>query len=860
MTLSSGTRLGPYEILAPLGAGGMGEVYRARDTRLGREVAVKVLPEEFSANRERLARFEQEARAASALSHPNILTVFDFGSADGVSYIAMELVDGKSLRDLLDGSPLPPRRGLDLAVQIAEGLAKAHAAGIVHRDLKPENVMISKDGFVKILDFGLAKLTEPEGTDRSNLPTVAPETTPGMIMGTAGYMSPEQASGQTVDFRSDQFSFGAIGYEMATGRKAFGRKTPAETLTAIIREEPDPVASVNPKVPAPVRWIVERCLAKDPDDRYASTKDLARDLRSVRDHLSEASSSSGVVTPASRRSGRGRIAAAAVLVALAGVAAGILLGRRTAKPPQPSFLRLTFRRGTIDSARFARDGQIVVMGASWDGLPKKAFSTSPGSPELSALSIPDAEVLAVSSSNELAVSLHHREVGPFVRAGTLARVSLSGGAPREILDDVQYADWAPNGEDLAVVRTVGGKGRIEYPIGKPIYETAGWISHARISPDGELVAFCDHPSIGDDSGSVAVVDRAGKRRTLSDGWSTVQGLAWAKGGKEIWFTATKSGNQRSVRAVSLSGAQRLVLPSPDVLILQDVGKNGRMLLGRDSYRSQILALTPVDAKERDLSAVDFSVVRGITPSGNRIFFDDTGEGASADGDVYIRETDGSPPVRLGQGLPAGISPDLSWIASIQGEGDNARLVLLPTKTGQPRTVPTGDLVLNRAAFLPDGKNLVVYAHRKGHSMQLFVVPIGGGDGRPITPEGTGVTQFCILPDGRSLVARAPEGNLAVYRIDGGAPQPIPQTTSLDFPVPGASDGKSVLVFGRSELPARIFRVDLASGRRELWKAITPSDSAGVQGISAFVTTPDGKAYAYNFIRTLSDLFLVEGLK
>src|SRR3989475_879676 len=320
-----GRTFAQYRVTASIGAGGMGEVYRATDTRLGRDVAIKVLPASMAGHPERRQRFEQEARSASALNHPNILTVYDIGETDGTTYIAMELVDGKTLRErLASGDPLPTKRLLDVAVQTAEGLAKAHAAGIVHRDLKPENLMVSKDGYVKILDFGLAKLTETVSQDASALPTMIGATEPGTVMGTAGYMSPEQASGQPVDFRSDQFTLGAILYEMATGKRAFQRKTGAETLVAIIREEPESFGQLAPKAPAPIRWIVERLLAKDPEERYASTKDLARDLKSVRDHLSETSASGGLETvEPSRLRRRGWVLPAAAALA-AGIAAGFL--------------------------------------------------------------------------------------------------------------------------------------------------------------------------------------------------------------------------------------------------------------------------------------------------------------------------------------------------------------------------------------------------------------------------------------------------------------------------------------------------------------------------------------------------------
>jgi serine/threonine protein kinase len=287
MSIPPGTRLGPYEIIARIGAGGMGEVFRARDTRLGRAVAIKVLPAALASDAERLQRFEQEARAASALNHPNIVTVYDVGSVDSISFLAMELVEGKSLRNLVEHGALPVRRTLDLGVQIAEGLAKAHDAGIIHRDLKPENIMVSGDGFAKILDFGLAKLVPNAALRDDSKTAVKRESTAGMLLGTVGYMSPEQAAGEKVDFRSDQFSLGTILYEMVTGVRPFRRETTAETLTAIIREDPEPIAKHNSTLPPPLRWVIERCLAKEPDDRYASTKDLARDLKSIRDHLSD---------------------------------------------------------------------------------------------------------------------------------------------------------------------------------------------------------------------------------------------------------------------------------------------------------------------------------------------------------------------------------------------------------------------------------------------------------------------------------------------------------------------------------------------------------------------------------------------
>src|SRR5512140_2618615 len=283
--LENAARLGPYEILAPLGAGGMGEVYRARDTRLSRAIALKVLPTELSGGPDRLKRFEREARAASSLNHPNVVTIYEIGESDGVRYIAMELVEGRTLRSLLADGPIATKRLLAIAAQIADALARAHGAGIVHRDLKPENVMITDGGLVKVLDFGLAKLSEPLGpTSDTKSPTASAGTAAGGLLGTVGYMSPEQARGEPADFRSDQFSLGAVLYELSTGRRAFARGSGVQTLAAVIEDEPEPIAALSPKTPALFRWIVERCLAKDPTERYSSTEDLAKQLADIRDH------------------------------------------------------------------------------------------------------------------------------------------------------------------------------------------------------------------------------------------------------------------------------------------------------------------------------------------------------------------------------------------------------------------------------------------------------------------------------------------------------------------------------------------------------------------------------------------------
>ena len=305
MTLTVGARLGPYEILSPIGRGGMGEVYRARDTDLGRLVALKVLPETLAADPVPLGRFEREARLASSLNHPNIITIYSIGRDGSLRYLAMELIDGPTLQQVMAEGPVPLGRAVALAAQIAGGLAKAHGAGIVHRDLKPQNVMITGDGLAKILDFGLstlAPLVEDGASELATIEQPASLTTTGAILGTVLYMSPEQASGRTVDFRADQFSFGLMVYEMLTGRRAFRRRTAVQTLAAIIEDPPDPIEASKPNVPEALLRVVERCLSKEPRERFASTEDLARDVEMVRDHLTQSRMVS--VATLSRRMGR----------------------------------------------------------------------------------------------------------------------------------------------------------------------------------------------------------------------------------------------------------------------------------------------------------------------------------------------------------------------------------------------------------------------------------------------------------------------------------------------------------------------------------------------------------------------------
>ncbi len=869
MTLASGSRLGPYEILSPLGAGGMGEVYRARDPKLGREVALKVLPEEVSVNKDRLSRFEQEARSASALNHPNIITIYEIGQVEQVSYIAMELVDGKTLRELCAGpDPLPVRRSIGIAVQIAEGLAKAHAAGIVHRDLKPENVMVSKDGYVKILDFGLAKLVEQDSGGVSAMPTLArPETHPGTVLGTVGYMSPEQASGQPLDFRSDQFSFGSILYEVTSGQKAFSRKTAAETMSAIIREEPEPLNKLRPDTPPPLRWIIERCLAKDPDERYASTRDLARELAGVRDHISEIGSGVEALVAAPGRRGKGL---APILMAAGLVLAGLVTGsfldlnlRKKLPAKAPSFHRLTFRSGNIGNARFAPDGQTIVYGASWMGEPQRMYSTRPDSPESRPFDFLNADILAISSSGEMAFLVRNQGSG-----GILARAPISGGAAREVLAGVLYAgaDWTPDGKELAVVHSVDRQGRLEerleYPIGKVIVEAADGPSSPRFSPRGDAIAFL---SGVDDSFALAIVDPSGKgKRILSKGWNAIAGApCWRPDGKEIWISAADTIQAAALYAIDLNGRSRLITRVPGSLELYDISRDGRVLASHHTILHIVGGLAPEQEKERDLSWLDSSDPAGLSADGKTLVLEETGEGSGATPSIYLRKTDGSPAVRLGEGFAIALSPDGKWVLASMppGGGNPERLVLLPTGAGEIRVMNDRLKDFLGGAWLPDGKRFVFSAREKGHFNRIYVQNLEGGEPQTLSPEGVILRPSTspVSTDGKFVLGTHRGGREAsLYPLAGGEARPVAGFEAGDWAVQWSQNGRFLYVHQHHGIPNKVWLLDPASGKKTPWLEIKPGEP--VAGIESLLMTRDGKSYVYGTERVLSELYLIEGLK
>ena len=914
MPLSAGFKLGPYEIIESIGAGGMGEVYRARDARLGRDVAIKVLPASLSRDQERLKRFEQEARAVGALNHTNILAVFDVGTHEGAPFLVMELLEGETLRERLSnpagrkskpkqssqatpshatpgsgssgnasggsasgtsgsgessstpqtGITLPARKITDYGVQIANGLAAAHEKGIVHRDLKPENIFLTRDGHVKILDFGLAKLTGPQMTEGE---TVSLATDPNVVMGTVGYMSPEQVRAQATDHRSDIFSFGAILYEMLTGKRAFHRTSSVETMSAILKEEPEEISAANRSVSPAFERVVNHCLEKDPAARFQSARDLAFALEAV----------SGVSGTTGAQQALNQEAASSAekrwrLLALTGIAAAVLisagtfyLGRGAAVAKPPRFQRLTFRRGSPTAAHFGPDGQTVYYSAQWEGEPAEIYSVRPGGAESRSMGLPpNVNIVAISSTGQAAVLLDSGRFNAFQQRGTLAEMSLSGGAaPREIMKDVAESDWSADGKQLLVVRVEATKQVLEYPIGKKIYEAEGWIGNARLSPNGTQIAFLSHPLASDDMGTVTVMDLSGKTKTLTQNWVSARGLAWSSNGSEIWFTASDTGSSRGLYAVTLDGHVRALAAIPGELTLFDVDKNGRALITEESERVELATISTVTPGERELSWLDWSLYSDLSADGKTVLFTEAGEGGGPSYSVYLRKVDGSPAVNLGLGSAIALSPDGQWVVAADTHRQPIQALLLPTGAGQARQLSNDKLEVRVAAWLPDSKGLLLVAREPGKGLRVYLQMLDGTEARPLTPEGYGTIRGMVAPDGKTfIVRRFSDRKIFLFPITGGeSGKALSDLEPRENLVRWAADGRSFFVYqGGDRKTAIISRVDAATGKREVVKEWMPADRAGVTGYDSAGISADGKTIVYSYNRALGDVYLVDGLK
>jgi len=901
-----GQQIGPYAIESLLGIGGMGEVYMAQDTRLARPVALKLLPPQFTLDAERVRRFELEARSASALNHPNIVTIYEIGRVNNSQFIVTEFIDGETLRRRIShGSPSLPE-ALDLAIQVGSALDAAHAAGIVHRDIKPENIMLRRDGYAKVLDFGLAKLTErkPPGADGTLiLPQV--QTQSGMVMGTITYMSPEQARGLSVDLRSDIFSLGILLYEMLAGIPPFRGETSSDVLVSILEKEPLPIRQHWAELPIELEWIIKKALAKDREQRYQTIREFLIDLKRLKQELelqakldglapvisagkaSERQTSKlertnanagGITTAATAISDghRHRLSVPSARVVLIAIGVIFLMSafafyegrKRAAAGSQPSFKQLTFRRGVVSAARFAPDGNSFVYSAAFEGKPEELFTSRFETPESSSLRSQVknrvAAIQSVSSNGEMAVLLDCELDWGVCRNGTLARMPLVGGPPREVMDDVFEADWSPDGKDLGIIRVVEGVHQLEFPANKVLYRASGWIEQMRISPKGDAVAFIDHPVLGNVGGAIMLVDLSGKLKALSSGWQTCRGLAWSSKGDEVWFSAGKNRTE-GIYAVSTSGQERLVLQAPSVLRLDDIARDGRVLLSSGNPRSRMIGFAGGE-RERDVSWFDWSTSADLSSDGKNLLFSEWGVAAGRSPFVFMRKIDGSDDaIRLGEGRALSLSPDGKTALALQ-EGPPPHLVLLSTGPGEVRNLPAGKISeYHYASWFPDGLNILLTGLEAGHPLRSYVQNISSGELRAVTQEG--VIAILVSPDGKRLVGwsrdEGPDGRYYLCPLDGSSPTPISGFGFGEVPIQWSVDGRSLFIRRGGDVDAAIFKMDISSGRRTLVKKIDP-DPVGLIGFElrpgGIQITPDGRSYVYTYWTGIQDLFLVEGLK
>jgi dipeptidyl aminopeptidase/acylaminoacyl peptidase len=863
--LVPGARLGPYEIVALLDRGGMGEVYRARDVRLSRDVALKVLHADFAADAERVRRFEQEAKAAGALNHPNILAVYDTGESEGSPYIVTELLEGETLRERLGTGGLGVRRAVEYAAQVARGLAAAHERGIVHRDLKPENLFVTKDGLVKILDFGIAKLGRAGEEGLGTRAETLSNTSPGTVLGTMGYMSPEQARGLAAGHRSDVFSLGAVLFEMLTGRRAFKGATPADTLSAILREDPTEGILTASELPAGLLRVVRRCLEKAPEDRFQSARDLAFALEGVTGETREVKAPPG---PAPRRRWLGwGLVGLGTVVAVAGL--GLWKGRNLAPGAgavPPSFQRLTFRLGSVQAARFAPDGETILYSAEWGSQPSEMFSTRTTSGGSRALGITDATLLAVSLREEMALLLRPHIVNWSVYQGTLARAPVAGGAPREVADDVIDADWSPDGRDLAVVQVLESGVQLQFPIGHVLYAPPAphWISRLRVSPRGDRIAFFEHPVEGDIHGDLKVIDRQGRVTTVSAGYSSGNGLGWSADGQGIWLSASRTGGTpQEIRLVTLAGRERVVVELAGGLFLLDVSRTGDMLISRTTQWTEVRARGKGAADEAELPAASLSFLSDLSPDGGRVLGTDIGEASGPNYALYVQGTDGSAPVWLGEGDGQSLSPDGKSALALLRNSSPQQLSVVPTGAGESRVLPPGPVTrYERAVWDPTGRRVVFSGAEREGGSRLYVQDPDGGPPRAASPAGVRLLKVGrpVSPDGTRVVAAGPDGVPALYPLAGGDPTVVRGLTETDVPLCFTPDGRELFVARYEESPPRVERVEIASGRTRPWTGMRRTKPSGLEGDYTVLVTPDGASYAYSYLRFMSDLYLVTGRK
>ena len=877
MNLRSGTRLGPYEIVALIGAGGMGEVYKARDTRLGRAVAVKILPAEFASDAKLKLRFEREAKAISALNHPHICTLHDIGHERDVDYLVMELCEGKTLAQKIEDGQLSIDQVLDYGMQIADALDKAHRKGIIHRDLKPSNIMLTKAG-VKLLDFGLAKqvaaIATAGGTQTSTVDQ--PLTGGTSIAGTLQYLAPETLSTGQVDRRSDIWALGLVLYEMIGGRPAFQADSRAKLVAAILEHAPPPLTAAN----RDLEHIVSCCLRKDPEERWQSVADVAEGLRWLC-----ARSPTRVEKPRARlRALLWSIAALALLAA--GLAAFVLIPRR-AKPV--SFQRITFRRGVVTKARFAPDGKTVIFAAAWEADPLHIFVKRPESDDAVPLDLPPADLLSVSSSGELAILTNARRQVPFgTTIGTLARVAMNGGVPRPLVENVISADWSPDGRSIAIIRDTGREQRVEIrsadggELIRQVYANAsGVLGHLRFSPSGDRIAFVSAVGrAGSGKLPVVVVNSDGGEPRLIGSTVTYSDLVWSPDGRELWFS-NGTMVQADVRATSVdalgerqestssdprnisredlqnygSRESRTIFRAPGNFSFADIaGKS--VLVVQNDVSARAFCRGPGDVADRDVSSLNWTLPSYLTADGKHVLL---WSGTARKG--QLASVDGSSKVDLTEDVLFSFSADQRAVLVAPKRGRPAELAFVPLGTGERSLLsPTKLDGIAWAVSSPDGKD-VILTGITNNVMHLYKKAIRGPELRRISNDPIYYPWFAISPDSASVVAIGPTQRLTMYRVATGESLTLPTSVPGDFPITYAADGS--LLFARStQIPNAVYRFEFETGRETFVREIVPAERAGVLWACPPIgaMSGDGKTYCYQCAQVLSKLVIARGLE
>ncbi|MCI0582736.1 MAG: serine/threonine-protein kinase [Chloroflexi bacterium] len=818
MAISPGTRLGPYEVIAPLGKGGMGEVYRARDPRLGREVAIKVLPPEVAADADRLRRFESEARSASALHHPHILVVHDVGTHDGTPYLVTELLHGETLRARLAHRPLAIAAALELAEQVARGLAAAHEQGIVHRDLKPDNLFLDEAAGIKILDFGLAKLARETMPGEAGATGIATGTM--QLVGTPGYMSPEQVSGRTVDFRSDQFAFGCVLYEMLAGRQPFARDSAPLALAAAVQEEPPSLAGVRPEVPAPLVWVVERCLAKGPERRYAATADLARDLETLRERLGELAP--GPTAPSAARSLAGRWwrwAGVATVTAALGVLAGWRLSR-PAEAPVPVLRDVTYS-GRDSSPAPSPDGRTLVFSSTRDGRRRLWLKDLSSGSEVPLTAGPADDLPRFSPDGALVLFV--RKTG---LESDLFRVPAVGGEARRVVSGAVAGDWLPEGRRIVFIRwpvaaattgTILGVADVDGGHEEVLLELPGkLLQHPRVAPDGRQVALTDIAQQAGLPAGIQIVDLESRDVAPLPGPRTVgqvSAAAWLGNGESLVYSRAESAS-----AQVTSGAARILVH------------------GRRSTEPRIVLATPMSQSFLDVLGPGRLVLDGRAPRENLRELALVGGGRARPHWL----TRGSSSDRQ----PA-YSPDGRWVTFSSDRGGNLDIWAVSTESGAVRRLTEDPADDWDPGFTRDGR--LLWSSNRSGPFEIWMAEGDGSRPRQVSEDGVDAENPTATPDGAWFVYGS--GNPAhpgifKRRLDGTETvRLVAGNVVLPDVSPDGRFASFIASWGTSEAALRVVRLE--DGGLEPWIVALPyhPNPVGiVLGRSRWL--PDGSAIAY----------------